>query len=107
MSSSSSPAAAVAAADARHWRSSIRLTLVLLVFWAVAGLGCGVLGADGLANVRLGGFPLGFWFAQQGAILAFVLTVLLYAVFMARLDRRHRRELAAIDAAAKSREVQS
>ncbi len=98
-SSSPSAVAARAAAHAAHWRSSLRLTLSLLLFWAVAGLGCGVLLADTLASIQLGGFPLGFWFAQQGSILCFLLTILLYAVLMARLDRRHRRELAAIDAA--------
>lgn len=100
-----STAAATAAAHARHWRSSLRLTLTLLAFWAVAGLGCGVLFADALASIHLGGFPLGFWFAQQGAILCFLLAILLYAVGMARLDRRHRRELAVIEAAADTGEV--
>lgn len=91
-SSSSSPAAA----HQRHWRASVRLTVVLLCVWAAVGLGGGVLFADRLATVHLGGFPLGFWFAQQGAILGFVGCVFAYAVGMAMLDRRLARELAAL-----------
>ncbi len=88
----------VAAAIDRYWRSNLRLMAVLLAIWFVAGLGCGVLFADWLHDVRLGGFPLGFWFAQQGSIVVFVLVVLAYALGMARLDRRHHRELEEIAA---------
>jgi putative solute:sodium symporter small subunit len=63
---------------------------VLVSIWAFAGLGCGVLWADWLNQFRLGGFPLGFWFAQQGAILVFVALILVYALAMTWLDRRHR-----------------
>lgn len=83
----------VADCIARYWRGNLRIMAVLLVIWAVAGLGCGVLLADRLNQVHLAGFPLGFWFAQQGSIVVFVLLILLYAVLMAALDRRHRREL--------------
>jgi putative solute:sodium symporter small subunit len=67
---------------------------VLLIAWATAGLGCGVLFADRLndSGIRLGGFPLGFWFAQQGAIVVFILLILVYAIAMNRLDARHHRE---------------
>lgn len=81
-------------ANARYWRAVVRLTLSLLGIWAALGLGCGVLLADWLNGCRLGGFPLGFWFAQQGAIVGFVLLILVYVLVMARLDRRHRDELA-------------
>ena len=86
----------VRAAIDRYWRSNRRITAVLLVAWAVISLGCGVLFADVLGRFAIGGAPLGFWIAQQGAILAFVLMILVYALLMARLDRQHRRELAAI-----------
>lgn len=65
----------------------------LLGIWAFAGLGCGVLFADWLDQWSLGGFPLGFWFAQQGSILVFVVLILIYAIWMGRLDRRYRREI--------------
>ena len=91
--SASSPSAALRAANRRYWRRNVVFTLLLLGVWFVAGLGCGVLSADRLNEFRLSGIPLGFWFAQQGAILVFVAIILVYAVGMAWLDRRHRREL--------------
>ena len=79
----------------RYWQSNIRFTMVLLGIWAVTGLGCGILVADYLNAVRLPGtgYPLGFWFAQQGSIVIFVLLILVYCIFMNRLDSRHHREL--------------
>ena len=86
----------VAACIDRYWRHNVRLMLVLLAVWAFAGLGCGVVFADWLNQFRVGGFKLGFWFAQQGSIVVFVVLILIYALAMARLDARHHRELAAI-----------
>ena len=80
----------------RYWRRNVRLMVVLLLVWAFVGLGCGVLFADWLNQFHLGGFPLGFWFAQQGSILVFVLLILVYALAMRALDRRHHEELEAL-----------
>ena len=88
----------VRAAIDRYWRANLRIMLVLLRVWAVAGLGCGVLFADSLNHFRIGGIKLGFWFAQQGSIIVFVLLVLAYALLMSRLDRQHRSELAGLAA---------
>ena len=87
----------VAAARQRHWRQSVRLSLSLLSVWALVSLGCGVLFADALNGVTFLGCPLGFWFAQQGAIVTFVVLILVYALCMGRLDRRLRAELDAIE----------
>ncbi|MGE3353073.1 MAG: DUF4212 domain-containing protein [Planctomycetota bacterium] len=84
--------AALAEAARRHWRRNVTFSVVLLSVWAAVGLGCGVLFADALDAWSLGGFPLGFWFAQQGAIVTFVALILVYAVGMRRLDRAHHRE---------------
>lgn len=86
---------AVHAALDRYWRTNLRIMLVLLVIWAGVSFGCGILAADWLNQFRLpfSGFPLGFWFAQQGAIVAFVLCILVYCILMNRLDRRHHQEL--------------
>jgi len=82
--------------------------VLLLLLWAVVGLGCGILWADFLDQWNLfgTGYPLGFWFAQQGSILGFVLLVLVYAVGMNRLDRRLRRDVAAETAGNARKEAQ-
>lgn len=79
----------------RYWRDNLRLMAALLVLWAAASFGCGILFADWLNQFRLPftGFPLGFWFAQQGSIIVFVLCILIYCIAMNRLDRRHHNEL--------------
>ncbi len=83
----------IVAAIARYWRKNVRIMAVLLLVWAAAGLGCGVLFADALNRFSLGGFPLGFWFAQQGSILVFVVLILIYALRLNRLDAEHHEEL--------------
>ncbi len=77
----------------RYWRKNMLIMFLLLVIWAVVGLGCGVLLADRLNQFALGGFPLGFWFAQQGSILVFILLILAYSVLLNRLDAQHAQEL--------------
>ena len=83
----------VAAGIGRYWKKNVTIMAVLLLIWAVVGLGAGVLFADSLNAFHLGGYPLGFWFAQQGSIIVFVILILVYAVMMNRLDKKHHREL--------------
>ena len=75
-----------------YWRSNLRVLAILLPIWAVAGFGLGIIFVEPLNELRVAGFPLGFWFAQQGAIWIFVVLILVYAVWMDRIERRHRRE---------------
>ena len=72
----------------RYWRANLRLVGVLLVVWAAVSFGCGILFADALDRWRLGGFKLGFWFAQQGSIYVFVVLIFIYIRAMNHLDRR-------------------
>lgn len=74
---------------AAYWSRNIRLLLTLLLIWAVASFGCGVLLRDWLDQWMLPGsnFPLGFWFAQQGSIITFVILVFVYARRMNKLDQ--------------------
>ena len=81
------------AALTRYWRTNILIMAALLTVWAVVGLGCGVLFADVLNAYRIGGFPLGFWFAQQGSIATFIVLIFVYCVLLNRLDDRHHEEL--------------
>jgi putative solute:sodium symporter small subunit len=72
-----------------YWRANLRAMAVLLTIWFVASYGLGILLVEPLNAVRIGGFPLGFWFAQQGSIYVFVILVVVYAFWMDRLDRRY------------------
>lgn len=94
----SDPDPRIAAAKSRYWRSNLRIVAVLLAAWAAVGLGCGVLFVERLNQWHLGGFPLGFWFAQQGSVISFVLLILIYALWMSRLDARLHADLAAAEA---------
>jgi putative solute:sodium symporter small subunit len=84
----------------RYWRQNVGIMSFLLLIWAAVGLGAGVLFADSLNAWHLGGYPLGFWFAQQGSILFFVVIVLAYALMLNRLDIKHHEELARLDPSA-------
>ena len=86
----------------RYWRKNLRVMAACLLIWAFAGLGCGVLFADTLNRFSLGGFPLGFWFAQQGSILVFVLLILVYGLALNRLDAEHHRDLEQIRSSGRS-----
>jgi len=72
-----------------YWRRNLRYLAVLLTVWYVVSYGAGILFVDLLNRVRLPGtgFPLGFWFAQQGSIYVFVVLIFVYVRLMNRLDR--------------------
>ena len=72
-----------------YWKANRRLQITLLSIWAVFGFLISILLADPLNEVVIGGFPLGFWFAQQGAIFVFVILIFVYAVRMDRVDREY------------------
>jgi putative solute:sodium symporter small subunit len=69
-----------------YWKTNVRYLVVLLSLWFIVSYGCGILFVDQLNSIRLGGFKLGFWFAQQGAIYCFVVIILVYVLLMNRLD---------------------
>ena len=71
-----------------YWRAVLRLTASLLVVWFLASYGAGILFRDFLDQFSLGGAPLGFWFAQQGAIYVFVVLIVIYCIAMNRLERK-------------------
>lgn len=71
-----------------YWRANVRLLLSLLVVWFVVSYGCGILFVDMLNNFYIGGYPLGYFFAQQGAIYVFLFLIFFYAWRMNRLDRK-------------------
>jgi putative solute:sodium symporter small subunit len=72
----------------QYWQANIRLVLGCLVVWFVVSFGFGVLLVKQLNVFRLGGYQLGFWFAQQGSIYIFVALIFFYAWRMNHLDRK-------------------
>ncbi|WP_041523829.1 DUF4212 domain-containing protein [Gilvimarinus agarilyticus] len=71
-----------------YWRANIRWLLGLLSIWFIVSYGAGILFVDQLNNIRLGGFKLGFWFAQQGSIYTFVILIFVYVRVMNQLDKK-------------------
>ena len=74
---------------ARYWRANLRILVILLVIWFAVSFGLGILLVEPLNAIRLGGFPLGFWFSQQGSIYVFIVLIFVYARWMDRIDRDH------------------
>ncbi|MBS66361.1 MAG: hypothetical protein CMD61_02370 [Gammaproteobacteria bacterium] len=72
----------------KYWKSNLKIVFSLLIIWFISSFGFGILFSDYLDQFQLGGFKLGFWFAQQGSIYVFVVLVFLYVWLMKRLDKR-------------------
>ena len=71
-----------------YWKTNLKYVGILLTIWFLVSFGFGVLLVDELDSIRFGGFKLGFWFAQQGAIYVFVVLIFVYVFLMNRLDKR-------------------
>ena len=70
-----------------YWRRNVSLMVKLLIVWFVVSYGCGIMLFDVLNGIQIGGYKLGFWFAQQGSIYVFVGLIFYYARKMGQLDR--------------------
>lgn len=71
-----------------YWKINLGYLIGLLVTWFIVSYGFGILLVDQLNTIRLGGFKLGFWFAQQGSIYVFVILIFVYVNLMNRLDKK-------------------
>ena len=69
-----------------YWNSNLKIVSVLLVIWFLVSFGFGILFSDFLDLIKIGGFKLGFWFAQQGSIYIFVVLIFAYVYLMQKLD---------------------
>ncbi|MDA7796569.1 DUF4212 domain-containing protein [Gammaproteobacteria bacterium] len=76
-----------------YWKSNLRILMALLAVWFLASFGFGILWSDALDEIQIGGFKLGFWFAQQGSIYIFVLLIFIYIILMNRLDKKYQEEV--------------
>lgn len=73
---------------AQYWLANLRLLAICLVIWLVVSYVFGIWLVEPLNTIQLGGYPLGFWFAQQGSIYTFVALIFFYASRMNKLDRQ-------------------
>ena len=75
-----------------YWKENLRLITICLVIWFVVSYGLGILLVEPLNAIRLGGYKLGFWFAQQGSIYTFVALIFWYSHKMNQLDKKYDKE---------------
>ena len=71
-----------------YWRANIRILTILLSIWFIVSFGGGILFVDQLNQIKLGGFKLGFWIAQQGSIYTFVVLIFAYVRLMNKIDQK-------------------
>ena len=72
----------------KYWSKNIKILSILLFIWFSCSFGTSILFKESLDYFMIGGFPLGFWFAQQGSIYIFVIIIFLYVWLMKRLDKK-------------------
>lgn len=73
-----------------YWRTNLKYLAILLSIWFLVSYVFGIILVDQLNTIRLGGFKLGFWFAQQGSIYSFVILIFVYVRLMNSLDKKHK-----------------
>ena len=74
---------------AAYWRANLRVLACCMLVWFTCSYGFGILLVEQLNHVSVAGFPLGFWFAQQGSIYVFVMLIFFYAWKMNQLDQKY------------------
>ncbi len=72
-----------------YWKTNLRLIIISLTVWFVVSFGFGIFLVDTLNSISIGGYKLGFWFAQQGSMYIFVALIFIYAAKMNKLDREY------------------
>jgi putative solute:sodium symporter small subunit len=72
-----------------YWKRNLLYLVILLSIWFLCSYGAGIIWKDSLDSVRFGGFKLGFWFAQQGAMYIFCILIFVYVWLMNKLDKEY------------------
>ena len=75
-----------------YWNANLKIVSILLIIWFLVSFGFGILFSDFLDQIKIGGFKLGFWFAQQGSIYIFVILIFVYVYLMQKLDEKFSQE---------------
>jgi putative solute:sodium symporter small subunit len=73
----------------KYWKENLKYLMILLSVWFTVSFGFGILLIEELNQFKIGGFKLGFWFAQQGSIYVFVLLIFIYIYLMNKLDKKY------------------
>ena len=73
-----------------YWRANLKILMILLSIWFLVSFGFGIIFSDFLDQYQIGGFKLGFWFAQQGSIYLFVVLIFIYVYLMNKLDKKYK-----------------
>ena len=73
-----------------YWRANLKILIILLSIWFMVSFGFGIIFSDFLDQYKIGGFKLGFWFAQQGSIYLFVVLIFIYVYLMNKLDKKYK-----------------
>ena len=71
-----------------YWKANLKIVSCLLLVWFLVSFGFGILLSDWLDQFKIGGFKMGFWFAQQGSIYVFVILIFVYVYLMEKLDKK-------------------
>ena len=72
-----------------YWKENLKYIVILLAIWFAVSYFAGIMIADGLDSMKIGGFPAGFWFANQGSEIIFVILIYVYVKLMGSLDRKY------------------
>lgn len=72
-----------------YWKENLKYLAILLSIWFLVSFGFGILLVDQLNSIKIGGFKLGFWFAQQGSVYVFVILIFVYIRLMNKLDKKY------------------
>jgi putative solute:sodium symporter small subunit len=72
-----------------YWKANLSITFKILIVWFSISFGCGIIFKEELDQFSIGGAPLGFWMAQQGSIIGFVILLIIYSFLMNKLDQKH------------------
>ncbi len=72
-----------------YWSATLKLLGVMLSIWILTSFGASIVFAEFLNKIKLGGYPLGFWFAQQGSIYIYIIIIFVYIYFMGRIDKKY------------------
>lgn len=71
-----------------YWEANLRLISICLSIWFLVSFGCGIILVEPLNQIQIGGYKLGFWFAQQGSIFSFILLIFFYAYRINKIDHQ-------------------